>query len=84
MKEIFTAEFKKFMEEHPTAPASYTGKSTNTLAHGDPRWNPEILKNCPYLVVYGDTNRCCFGSDPSEICPPDRCRLLDTDKDSIE
>jgi len=83
MKEIFSKEFKEFMRENKSNDSVCAMKSTEYHLKKDPRWDPEILKDCPNQIPNGMGFACNFGKYGNELEPcdgADKCNVLKAER----
>jgi len=80
MKEIFTPEYKAFIEKHRKEKRyEFSVKEFEQLISSDPRWNPEILnikdkEDCPN----SDGADCChFEAGPKNLWHMNYCTFDD-------
>jgi hypothetical protein len=79
MKEIFSKEFKEFMEKNKQNSSVCKAKTLEYHLREDPRWAPEILKDCPHQHSNGGGFACSYEKFGNELEPcdgADRCNIL--------
>jgi len=83
MKEIFSKEFKEFMEKNKQNKSVCMAKSIAFQLKVDPRWAPEILKDCPNQVEKSGSKYCDFDRTGEEVEPcdgTDKCNVLKSER----
>jgi len=79
MKEIFSKEFKEFMEKNPSNKSVCMARTIVFQLKVDPRWAPEILKDCPNQVPRYNSLYCNYDQTGTEVQPcdgADKCNVL--------